>query len=48
MVVDDEEKIRYVVRKMLGGEGYEVIEAGKNGAISKIFQAMGNPLRLQA
>lgn len=27
MVVDDEEKIRYVIRKILEGEGYEVIEA---------------------
>jgi CheY-like chemotaxis protein len=27
MIVDDEEKIRYIVRKMLEGEGYEVLEA---------------------
>ncbi len=27
MVVDDEEKIRYVVRKILEGKGYEVIDA---------------------
>ncbi|MBU2559475.1 response regulator [archaeon] len=27
LIVDDEEKIRYIVRKMLEGEGYEVIEA---------------------
>jgi CheY-like chemotaxis protein len=27
MIVDDEEKIRYIVRKMLEGEGYEVVDA---------------------
>ena len=27
MIVDDEEKIRYIVRKMLEAEGYEVTEA---------------------
>jgi CheY-like chemotaxis protein len=27
MIVDDEEKIRYIVRKMLEGEGYKVLEA---------------------
>lgn len=27
MIVDDEEKIRYVVRKMLEGDGHDVLEA---------------------
>ena len=27
LIVDDEEKIRYIVRRMLEGEGYEVLEA---------------------
>jgi CheY-like chemotaxis protein len=27
LIVDDEEKIRYIVRRMLEGEGYKVLEA---------------------
>jgi CheY-like chemotaxis protein len=38
MVVDDAEKIRFVVRKMLEGKGYEVIEAESGSQSLEILE----------
>ena len=38
MIVDDEEKIRYIVRKMLEAEGYQVIEADGGKACLELLK----------
>jgi CheY-like chemotaxis protein len=39
MIVDDEEKIRYIVRKMLEGGGYEVLEAESGEACLEMLKS---------
>jgi len=38
MVADDEENIRYLLRKMLTAEGYEVLEAGGGNEVMSKMQ----------
>lgn len=39
MVVDDEEKIRFILRKMLEGEGHEVLEAESGEACLEMLKS---------